>query len=98
MDNTVTALRMALGLSRREFCQAAQIRLDVLYQIENGIVNVPHRRVLDFLERVGKPRTSLLAAWRDYRAEIRQGVLDKIGSRPSGHLGVPRNQERSEVS
>ena len=76
--NPVTASRLEIGLTRREFCQATGIRLDTLYQIEAGIVNVPHHRVLDFLEAVGKPRVSILAAWREYRNETRQGVLRRF--------------------
>ena len=82
-ENPVTVSRIELGLSRRELCQVAGIRLDALYQIEAGVVNVPHRRVMDFLETVGRPKPAVLGAWRAYRAEVRQGVLDKVGAHSS---------------
>ncbi|MDP2859255.1 MAG: hypothetical protein Q8P50_14965 [Bacillota bacterium] len=67
MPNPVVEARMQLGLTRPELARGSGVAYDAAYRTEVGLVNAPHRRIVQFLVAAGFAREDLLKRYADYR-------------------------------
>lgn len=83
MPNPIRRIRAELGLTRRQLCHAAGLRLDGLYLAENGLIARPQGKLLRFLAEVGYDGEQILTQYGDYRAQLKADVLAALrGGRP----------------
>lgn len=75
MDNPITELRLALGLSRRDFALALGVGYNALNQLERGHPRRIPTGILSALEAAGHDAAQLDARYRAWREERRRELL-----------------------
>ena len=79
MDNPIRRVREELGLSRGQLCHAARMRVDALHLVENGLVERPQAKLLQFLAQVERDPDEITREYGVYREHLQRQVLTALG-------------------
>jgi DNA-binding XRE family transcriptional regulator len=77
MKNPIIQIRKSHDLTRKELGHLAGVPYDAVYRTETGLVQHPHKKILDALEKLGYQRGKIIKDYENFVEKLRKRAYKK---------------------